>query len=167
MKKIFLLIASIFIFSACDDGDITLESFNFSEVDIESSCITNHLHKINDNELLLLEIPFTNFANTITPANEPRVVSIGENCSITYRIFSGEITNSFICATIPPATPIVEKEWQSQGGTVEIITTERRNTSNELVGYNHSIYFKNVNFAGNENSFSFESYFYGVYQTTL
>ncbi len=167
MNKIFLLLASIFMFSACDDGDITLESFNFNDVDIQESCVENYLFKINDNELLLLNIPFTVFENAITPENEPRVTNIGSNCSILYRLYSDVINAAFICATITPATPVVQKEWQAQGGTVEVITTERRNTNNELVGYNHSIYFKNVNFAGSENSFSFEDYFYGVYQTDL
>ena len=32
MKKIIVLLASVFMLQACDDGDITLESFNFDTV---------------------------------------------------------------------------------------------------------------------------------------
>ena len=57
MKKIIVLLASVFMLQACDDGDITLESFNFDTVAVQN-CPTNDLvYKINRNELLLISFP--------------------------------------------------------------------------------------------------------------
>ena len=131
------------------------------------NCSLN-LFKINSNELLLLQIPFSNFENQITPENSPRVVSIGTNSSITYRLYSDVINNAFVCATITPASPVVEKEWNASGGTIEIITDALYDVDGITInGYTHNIKFKNVNFSNPDNSFSFTEYIFGNYETDL
>ena len=55
MKKLIVLVASVFMLQACDDGDITLESFNFDTVAVQNCSDNNLVFKINDNELLLLK----------------------------------------------------------------------------------------------------------------
>ena len=46
MKKLFVLVASVFMLQACDDGDITLESFNFDTVNIQECPDNNLIFKI-------------------------------------------------------------------------------------------------------------------------
>ncbi|EAZ94390.1 hypothetical protein FBBAL38_09762, partial [Flavobacteria bacterium BAL38] len=46
MKKLFVLVASAFMLQACDDGDITLESFNFDTVTIQECTDNNLIFKI-------------------------------------------------------------------------------------------------------------------------
>lgn len=88
MKKLLVLAASVFLLQACDDGDITLESFNFDTVNVQE-CSTNDLvFKINGEELLLLNIPASSFANVETPDGSPRIVNVSASNQIIYRIYS-------------------------------------------------------------------------------
>lgn len=168
MKRLIVLVASVFMLQACDDGDITLESFNFDTVNVQE-CSTNDLvFKINGEELLLLNIPASSFANVETPDGSPRIVNVSSTNQIIYRIYSGTVTSSNICATIPPATPVVKKEWNATGGTIEIITDALYASDGiTITGYTHNIKFVNVNFSGVSNSFSFTEYAFGNYETSL
>lgn len=168
MKKLIVLVASIFMLQACDDGDITLESFNFDTVNIQKCSNNNLVFKINGNELLLLNIPESSFLNEETLDGSPRIISISSNNQIIYRIYSGNISSTSICSTIPPANPVVENEWITIGGSIEIITDALYATDGvTITGYTHNIKFKNVNFSGPTNSFSFTEYNFGNYETDL
>ena len=57
MKKLIVLVASVFMLQACDDGDITLESFNFDTVNIQECPDNNLIFKINGDEIFLINIP--------------------------------------------------------------------------------------------------------------
>ena len=168
MKKLLFLVSIVFLFNSCDDGDITLESFNFTSQTI-LKCNEDSkpfLYKINDDELLLLNISADSYSNEITLPNEPRIIPITDPVSVIYRIYNGTIPNTFICSSIAPATPVVLNEWKATGGTIEITTIERFDTDETtVIGYTHSIKLRNVNFSNGTNSFSFEEYFFGNYQT--
>jgi hypothetical protein len=168
MKKLLVLVASVFMLQACDDGDITLESFNFDDVAIQECGDNNLIFKINNDELLLINIPEASFANEETPDGSPRIVTVSVTNQIIYRIYSGEVESNSICATIPPATPVVEQEWNATGGTIEIITDALYASDGiTITGYTHNIKFVNVNFSGSSNSFSFTEYNFGNYETDL
>ncbi|WP_333809567.1 hypothetical protein [Flavobacterium sp.] len=168
MKKLFVLVASVFMLQACDDGDITLESFNFDTVGIQKCTNNNLIFKINGDELLLLNIPAASFANEETPDGSPRVVNVNASNQIIYRIYSGNINSNSICSTIPPASPTVQNEWNATGGTIEIVTDALYAIDGvTITGYTHNIKFKNVNFSGSSNSFSFIEYTFGNYETSL
>lgn len=168
MKKLFVLVASVFMLQACDDGDITLESFNFDTVGIQKCTNNNLIFKINGDELLLLNIPAASFANEETPDGSPRVVNVNASNQIIYRIYTGNINSNSICSTIPPASPTVQNEWNATGGTIEIVTDALYAIDGvTITGYTHNIKFKNVNFSGSSNSFSFIEYTFGNYETSL
>jgi hypothetical protein len=105
MKKLFVLVASIFLLQACDDGDIALESFNFDNVLVQNCASNNLVFKIKNNELLLLNIPSSSFANEETPDGIPRVIPVNSTNKIIYRIYSDNISLSGICSILPPANP--------------------------------------------------------------
>ncbi len=168
MKKLFVLVASIFLLQACDDGDIALESFNFDNVLVQNCTSNNLVFKIKNNELLLLNIPSSSFANEETPDGSPRVIPVNSTNKIIYRIYSGNISLSGICSILPPANPIVSNEWNASGGTIEIISDKLFAADGITVtGYTHNIRLVNVNFSNAENSFSFTSYIFGNYKTNL
>ena len=103
-----------------------------------------------------------------TPDGSPRIVNVSGTNQIIYRIYSGNVTSTNICATIPPATPVVEQEWNATGGTIEIITDALYDTDGiTVIGYTHNIKFVNVNFSGPSNSFSFTEYLFGNHETDL
>lgn len=173
MKKIFVLIAMVFTFSACDDGDITLESFNFTNQQIQKCSDINKtfLFKINDNELLLLDITATPYTYDSAFTTFPYTKNYSIDLSTTkvlYRLYNESASNSTICSTIAPASPAVVNEWNATGGTLEVTTTQRFDTDGTtLLGYTHSMRLVNINFANSTNSFSFQEYFFGNYQTSI
>jgi len=168
MKKLFVLVAAVFMLQACDDGDITLESFNFNPDNIQDCPNNNLVFNINRNELLLLNIPPSSFLNEETPDGSPRIVNVNSSNQILYRIYSGNISSTSICSTIPPANPVIKNEWNATGGTIEIVTDKLFAADGvTITGYTHNIKFKNVNFSGSSNSFSFNEYNFGNHETDL
>lgn len=167
MKKIAFILTLSLLFISCDDGDLTLASFNFENVAIEKCSSKNIVFQKKNKETLLLEIPEDSFENEVTPAGEPRIINISSLNKVSYRNYSENIVSNTICSDLPPATPIVTKEWLATGGTIEVITTEQLNDIDELIGYLHTITFKNMNFSSTSDSFNFESYLMGTYVTSL
>lgn len=173
MKKLFGLLVCALLLSSCDDGAIVLQSFNFSSAAIQKCSDKDVLFKINKEELLLLDIPATYFPNEVTPAGQPRMVTISSTNKVLYRKYSGNASNSTICSDIPPASPTVLNEWTAaSGGTIQIITTAVTTTDpitnvTTTTGYNHQIKFINIQFVGNNNSFVFDEYLFGTYSKTL
>lgn len=165
MKKILLLSVFVFLVS-CDDGEITLASFDFNTEEAVEKCnSTDIFYKTTSNELLLINIAFTYFQNEVT--STPIQVAVDNSTTtVLYRTYDATISGSNICSTIPLATPVVTKEWVATGGTIEIETNEVL-TNGTVTGYTHTITFKNINFASSSESFSFESYLFGSYVTSL
>lgn len=173
MKKLLVTLVSIFIFTSCDDGDITLESFNFTNQQIQKCDDPNKtfLYKVNGKELLLFNISADLYTYDPTETEFPytKIYPItGATPAISYRLYSDTVPATFICNSIAPATPVVTNEWIATGGTIEVTTTERYETDGvTLIGYTHTFKLLNVNFANSNNSFSFEEYLFGGYQTNL
>lgn len=157
----------MFLFS-CDDGAITLQSFDFEGQSIAKCTDNNLIFKIKNDELLLLNIPESSFENVVTPDGEPREVSINSINKVVYRKYSGNLSTSTICSTLPPATPVVNKEWIASGGTILIETNALLDIDNiTVIGYTHNITFQNISFSNTDNTFSFTTYIFGNYETSL
>nr|WP_294936949.1 hypothetical protein [uncultured Flavobacterium sp.] len=173
MKKLFGLLICVLLLAGCDDGDIVLQSFNFDSAAIQKCSDKDLLFKINGEELLLVDIPASNFPNEITPVGSPRIVTISATNRVLYRKYNGTVGNTTICSDIPPASPTVLNEWNAaSGGTIQITTTAITTidpiTSVETTtGYNHQIKFVNIQFVGSEDSFVFEEYLFGTYTVNL
>lgn len=173
MKKLLYMLSVLFICNSCDDGDITLESFNFTNQQIQKCVDPNKtfLYKVNDKELLLFNISDALYTYDPSETEFPytKVYAInGTNTAVSYRLYNDKVSATFICNSIAPAYPIVTKEWIATGGSIEVTTTERKDPiTAELIGYTHTFKLLNVNFASSDNSFSFEEYLFGNYQTGL
>lgn len=172
MKKIIILLSLAFIFNSCDDGDIKLESFNFSSQSIQKCSDSNKtfLYKINNDELLLFDISAELYTYDVNETEFPYTLSypISGTTKVIYRLYNDTATSETICNTFAPATPIVTNEWVATGGIIEVTTTQRFEADGiTLAGYTHSFTLKNVNFASPNNSFSFEEYFFGNHQSNL
>lgn len=173
MKKVFGILLGVLLLTACDDGDLVLESFNFSNASIQKCSDKTVLFKTSGDELLLLDIPASNFPNEVTPDNQPRIVTISGTNKVLYRKYSGNVSSSAICSVIPPASPGVVSEWNAtSGGTIQIVTTEKTTIDPVtnlpvLTGYNHQIKFLNIQFVSTDNTFVYEEYLFGTYTTSL
>ncbi len=170
MKKLILSLMLCFVLLACDDGDITLHSFNFSSQTVQKCSEKEILFKINDNELIAIQLPETVFEDAF--ANEetedsPRVYAIGSSNIVVYRLYSNSVSSATLCDELPPATPSVTNEWEASGGSIQIETNKILDDDDTVIGYTHNITLLHVNFSGNDGSFSFESYVFGDYEVDL
>ena len=143
MKYFLTVFISVLLLTSCDDGDLITENFIFENVTVQKCNNSNILYKINAAEALIFNTPETNFPNTETVINTPRVVAIGGLTSLTYRKFATTTSTSNICDT--PTIPVIE-EWTVTGGTAEITTTKITDTNGIIIAYNHNIVFKNITF---------------------
>ncbi|NJM78623.1 MAG: hypothetical protein HC854_01490 [Flavobacterium sp.] len=170
MKKIVYLFVLLLSFSSCDDGELTLESFNFEDVDIQDCDDENSylIFKTKKDELLLVSLSKENyeaaFNNVPESVTTPREYPINSTNQVIYRKYTGTVSKTTVCSVIPVSSPTVSKEWGATGGTIRVQTTVIPDPSVSFVRYNHNITFLNVNFASTDNSFSFESYLYGDYE---
>lgn len=171
MKKVFGLIIALLFLNSCDDGEITLQSFDFENQAIQK-CITKPIIlKIKNDELLLISLPEdtfnTKFDNSPT-GDTPRTISINSTNKVIYRKYSGNVSSTTICDELPPATPTVSKEWTTSGGTIIIESNALYDTDGiTITGYTHNITFENIIFSSSEESFSFTSYIFGDFETSL
>lgn len=176
MKKFIYILGLFAFFTSCDDGDLVLESLNFSNTSImrcnNQPLPTGKLFKINGSELLLINIPSNLFNNTTSTAAQPKTYTLAQG-QVFYRKYTANISNNVICSDIPPASPTVQNEWvAAPGGVIEVITTEKftlnttTNTS-DLTGYSHVIRFKNVQLSNGTNSMVYDDYLFGEYITNL
>ena len=142
-----------FLLNGCDDGDLVVDSIDFTDVKAES-CNTI-VYKMKDSEVLLLDIPNgLPFANVPTLPDAPRTFPINTTNRVIYRGYDGVITLNSFCTPIPPATPIVNEEWIGTDGTIEIVTVPMYldNTDPDFVGgkkltkFVHTIRFLNITF---------------------
>lgn len=171
MKKIFGLIIAVILSTSCDDGEITLKSFDFEAQTIQKCSNKTFLFKTKSQELLLLYLPeatFNTAFENVETGNTPRTVEINSNNVILYRRYADDITSAVVCSDLAPAAPLVEKEWSAVGGIISIETVSIYASDGiTITGYNHTITFKNTSFINTDESFSLLEYKFGDYKTTL
>lgn len=171
MKKFLALFITVVLNTSCDDGEITLKSFNFENQSVQKCSTKPIVLKTNDEELLLIN--FTNdsdyeaaFLGEET-GDTPRVFPISSSIQVIYRKYSANVNyQTTICSDLPPATPTVKKEWTASGGNIIIETNNIYDTDGvTVIEFTHNITFENINFEGSEDSFSFTSYIFGDFTT--
>ena len=175
MKRLRGLWALLLLLNSCDDGSLTIQKFNFDTAATVETCSDKDLFfKIKNKEALILAIPATSFTNVVTPADQPTEIVISATNQVLYRLFDANVANTYFCANFPPATPQVIEEWKANNGVssvsgiIQITTTAIvSTTTSEVTGYNHLIVFKNITFTKETNSFSYDTYTFGSYLTSI
>lgn len=171
MKKFFGLIIAVILTTSCDDGEITLQSFDFDSQPVQKCSDKNLLFKTKNDELLLISLPeatFNSAFENVETGDTPREININTSNKVLYRKYSGTVSSTTICSDLPPATPTVSKEWNASGGTIVIESNPLYDTDEiTIIGYTHNITFTNISFSNSEESFSFVSYIFGDYETSL
>jgi len=170
MKKYFAVLTAVFIFYSCDDGDFTLETFNFDN-EVVQQC-DNLLYVTDDKEILILNIPASNFINEPTVVGSPRIYTLTTNEQLIYRLYDGNVSNTTICSSIPPATPRTVEEYKAQpGGQIQIITTVvpvvNAATKSTTITYTHQIKLINVQFTSGSKVLNYEEFLFGNYTSLI
>lgn len=174
MNKIIGLIAIVLLLTGCDDGEMTLKSFNFSSGNAQTCTNNGLIFKVQGNEALLLQIDRSNFLNISTKdpntgQHVPREITIGSASNrMIYRTYSGTVSSASICTELPPASPSVIDEYMAQPGSrLSIITEEVKNTDQVITGYNHIITIVNATFTKDGETIIISDNLFGSYQTPL
>jgi len=134
MKKI-LLLFSLIALNSCDDGDIIVSSFDFSEQDVdycstvddtESETVNYIFYKINSdtNEAIAFRISTDEPILTELSNETAYTFNLGSSSDtfVSYRIFNNPVTSDYFCNEVPPSQPSVTEEYISAEGTVTIVT---------------------------------------------
>ena len=135
---------------------------------LEQCSSTKQLYDYNSSEALILDIDPALIVNEATPLNTPRTGLISDiKNKLTYRLFSGLLTDAYFCNTTFPATPAVSEEWiavagvANQSGIVEVTTTTLG------TGFKHTVVLKKVKMKKGSSDFILgDNYIYGELLTT-
>ena len=172
MERILGLLICLFVLNSCDDGDLTIETISFT--DVQASSCDGTIYKLNGNEALYIKIPESAnaFSNNVTPVAAPRTITIGGSVSVTYRAYNGAVTLANICSTPAPISPVATEEWIATSGTIEIATIAVYSTPDATTGatrilkYIHNIVFKNIVFTKPSGTQVYETFPFGEFSTT-
>lgn len=135
MKKIFAALLFSFALYSCDDGDITVTSFDLEDSDLTLCEIDGKkvLWAVNNEDVyesMSLELMDNRLNDTLAQTiltldvNDSIVINLsGEKNRLVYRIYDAEINGrKYFCQGVPPGSPRVLEEYVSAGGKVLITT---------------------------------------------
>ncbi len=172
MKRILSVLSLLLFITACDDGDLTVDVIDFSEVAAQKCTAKDVIYKIKDSEMLFLEIPATTFTENQTLEDTPTEVAINGTNKVTYRKYDGTVTANNICPTVPEGTPNVTEQWIATAGTIQINATaveaiDAATGATQITGYRYYIVFKNITFEKPTGPQIYETFIFGNYTTTV
>jgi hypothetical protein len=151
MKKYACLLLFALLLNGCDDGDLTVETFTFDDIDIVNCSDTYEvLYKLKSQESLLLQMPEDKLENV---AGEQTFDIDNNSYRLVYRTYDGTVAKANICDAIRPSLPNVTDEWYAKSGKIVIITKAKygppntTENSTRIVGYTHSISFKGLSYS--------------------
>ena len=172
MKRILCILSLLFFITACDDGNLTVDVIDFTEVTAQKCSAKDVIYKVKDAEMLFIEIPASTFTENETLVGAPIQVSINATNKVTYRKYDGSVSSSNICPTIPDATPNLKEQWNATSGIIQITSTAIKSTnstdnSTRITGYTYNIVFKNITFQKPTGPQVYETFPFGNYATTV
>lgn len=157
MKRFFAFLLLAFVFSSCDDGDLTEVSFEFDDSPAQSCNTTTNdffIYKTQDKRALIIQLPESNFPNQISAdlSTQPLPLNInGTSVRLIYREYSGNVTVNTICSAVPASNPFVVKEQEAIEGKINITTTAIKtipdaNGATKIAAYLHTLVFTDLKF---------------------
>ncbi|HEU4790490.1 MAG TPA: hypothetical protein VFS71_12440, partial [Flavobacterium sp.] len=173
MKQFLGILICVFAFTGCDDGDLIVDTIDFSDVTTSSCSDNNLIFKLKESESLILNIPEETFTENPTAANDPIELDINATNQVVYNFYDGKVATGNICDLIPPATPNIKNQWEASSGIIQITTTavkklNETDNSTRITGYNNSIVFQNITFTKPDGTTQFyETFPFGDYLKTI
>lgn len=172
MKRILGILSLLLFITACDDGDLTVDVIDFSEVTAQKCSLKDVIYKIKDSEMMYLEIPAATFVENETLPNAPIQIAINATNKVTYRKYNNTVTANNICPTIPDGNPNVTEQWNAVDGTIQITATAIKTTNSttnatRISGYKYYIVLKNVTFDKPSGPQVYETFVFGNYTTNI
>ncbi|WP_264521805.1 hypothetical protein [Flavobacterium sp. N1994] len=168
MKRISSILILLLLITACDDGRLTVDTIDFSDVPAQKCSDKDLIYKIKDNIMLFIEIPGTTFIEDQTLDGVPIEVPISGTVKVTYRKYASTVSANNICGAAPDVTPNLVEQWTATSGIIQITstaikTTNASNNSTKITGYTYNINFKNITFQKPNGSQQYDNFPFGNY----
>lgn len=129
MRKVLSFIFAATLLLSCDDGEIIVTDFNFENPQLQQ-CGDEESHvlfKINNtgvNEAIAFRFNMQTPAPGFFATEAGRItIPIDATNQLVYRVFDGEVDNTYFCNEIPPVSPRVIEEYRSTTGGEVVITS--------------------------------------------
>ena len=173
MKRILGVLMLLLFITACDDGRLTVDAIDFSQVAAQKCSAKDVIYKVKDAEMLFIEIPATTFTADQTADGAPIQVPLSSTIKVTYRKYASAASALNVCPTVPDATPNLIEEWNATSGTIAITATAIKTTNTttgfeKITGYKYYIVFENITFlkpGGVQQTY--DTFVFGNYSTTV
>lgn len=155
-------------FLACDDGDFEQLQFDFETTVQTCGEIVLYRTSSEKTEALVVVLSKTDITQEVGVKTIPIT-----DTNVIYRIFNEALGADYFCASVPPTTPIVVKEWKAVAGVnnkITIDTTEIIKEIDEIdtvVGYEHILTFTNLILENEGDQEKYETYLFGSFTTLI
>jgi hypothetical protein len=125
MKRIFAFLIVPFLLQSCDDGDIIVTTFNFSDAELQTcGDVGNYVfYKVNPEaqESLSLKLGTT---DSIYKLEETKTYTLnGTSNFVNYRTYDGPLGNDYFCSSVPPTSPGVTVNYLASSGQAVLTKT--------------------------------------------
>lgn len=164
MKKLIALILCLGMLS-CDDGDLDIPAFDFEEevhgCEIKDNNYT--MFRLGISEAIIVTLS-DNVLKEVETTNPIEVNITAAN--VIYRTFKSPISEAYFCEDIPPIEPKIFSNWTGVPGNdnkIIIVTIKEFNSQNDLIGYKHTIIFRNLKVEKGDQYLAFEEGTFGDY----
>ncbi len=172
MRRILGIICLTLLVLGCDDGDLSITTFNFQTQSLTKCDKNTFLYKVEDNETMILDIPLSNFKHNENrdENNEliPYVYTLTAADKLIYRRYDNTVNSADLCANFPISNPKVLEEWIAlPGAKIEILSYANHDSENggilQISGFTHHIVLKEVIFKKGDSQIVYEEYDFGNY----
>lgn len=139
----FLIITYVFIFIACDDGDLQLEPIDFDNVNVKHcgdiSLNTTYFYKQKGSEILILKIPEGLLKNEVPTTEISSLIPSESN--VYHRSFKNTLPEDYFCNPLPY---LLEFNEQITADSGDVIFKTEEITEGGTIKYKHTVTFKNI-----------------------
>lgn len=153
-KAVLILFFLIFGFSSCDDGEITIEDFNFDGIALKT-CGNYVFYKTNNSSFESISLRLSIDSNLYSEPQTRQYAINGTTIQVNYRRFDGAVPENYFCNPIPPSEPNIVEEYIAKSGIAEV-TVEFRNVEN-AVHKDVSILFRDLSLQKDRETIIYET----------
>tara|TARA_R110002072_G_scaffold292634_4_gene461554 strand:+ start:2005 stop:2538 length:534 start_codon:yes stop_codon:yes gene_type:complete len=124
MRNFFLSFLIIFSFSACNDGDVIVTTFDFESIELNvCGDVGDYVFfKVNNTNLETLSFQLRTQDSILTTEDTLTYNIDATTNVVNYRTFSDEIPNDYFCSSIPPTSPKIKLDYTSSQGIATVFT---------------------------------------------
>ena len=124
MKNILYFLLFLFVFSACDDGNVIVTTFEFDDASLENCGESGGyvFYKINTSTAESLSLNVNTDDVLFEEEGTRTFVLNGTSNIVNYRKYSSTVDDTYFCSVVPPTSPSVTSEFIASSGEAILAT---------------------------------------------